>query len=173
MVAPRSTTVTCGAKAILRWSITTCSEGGSNFFPAMASTYTTIFSADLIPWTLTFPLIPPAQLRAGTSNATTRLTARIAPCMTLFIFDLSLARICRPISAGAFLKNLENIVNPADDAVGPEELCPQRPGQRFLPAVFIFKRDFNVGADQKLETGAEAVPRVIPGRHCLSHKIRG
>src|SRR5262249_3599267 len=42
---------------ILRWSTTTWSFDASNFLSGITSTYTAILSADLIPWTLTFPLL--------------------------------------------------------------------------------------------------------------------
>src|SRR5712691_12025384 len=88
-------------------------------------------------------------------------------------FPSLLGSDCRPVPTGAYWKQLEDIVNSADNAVCPEKLRSQWPGERLLPAVLILKRDFDVGTDQELKAGADAVPRVKAGGHSLLLKIRG
>src|ERR1700746_4156201 len=61
-VVPACTTITCGTKVILVWHTTGFVVGAANFLSGIASTYTAVFSADLSPCTLTFPLMSPARL---------------------------------------------------------------------------------------------------------------
>src|SRR6516225_1794284 len=60
---------------ILRWSTTTWSFDTSNFLSGITSTYTAIFSADLIPWTLTFPFISFAATAVTRTSANPPATA--------------------------------------------------------------------------------------------------
>ena len=63
--------------AIFRWSITTWSFGASNFLSGIASTYTAMFSADLIPCTLTLPLISLARTSTGEDQMRSAATAAL------------------------------------------------------------------------------------------------
>jgi len=67
-VVPFCTTTTCGSNFICFWSTVTCCAGAGKSFPGMASTYTTMFSADFNPRGLTFPLISPPCAAAVESN---------------------------------------------------------------------------------------------------------
>src|SRR5262245_55583865 len=60
---------------ILRWSTTTWYFDASTFLSGITSTYTAMFSADLIPWTLTFPLISFAATAVTRTSANPPATA--------------------------------------------------------------------------------------------------
>src|SRR5260370_8461140 len=100
--------------AIFRWSITTWSFGASNFLSAITSTYTAMFSAYLMPCTLTLPLISLAQpgpTRASARPATTdAFTAILDRFMTFLSYLVCVRLSFRPDS-------LENVADAPPDLV--------------------------------------------------------
>src|SRR5580693_8020731 len=106
--------------AIFFWSTTTWSFGASNFLSGIASTYTAIFSADLIPCTLTLPLISLAQLAPVRASVIPPVTAAFHAIPDRLMVLLSLSDVLAIQSLGP-QSVLENVINSADDTVRAEE----------------------------------------------------
>src|ERR1700687_4021146 len=122
-----------------------------------------MFSADLIPCTLTLPLISLAQL--APTNASIRLatTAAFTAIPVRFISFLSLSDV-PTFRAFGLIPPLKNIVDSADHTIRSEEngaAIAQR--HRLFPSVLIFKGHLDVCAHQELHARTKSVARVVAG----------
>src|ERR1700675_697404 len=123
-----------------------------------------MFSADLIPCTLTLPLISLAQLAPARASVMLAATAAFAAIPDRLMAFLSFSDVPAFRSLG-FGQRLENVVDSADDAVRVEEYsCSVTEGNRLLPPMLVFECNLNVRSHQELDARAEAVARVVAGR---------
>src|SRR5713226_2088151 len=103
-----------------------------------------MFSADLIPCTLTFPLISLAQLIPARASVMLAATAAFAAILDRLMTFLSLSDVITFRFLG-LTPSLENIVDTADDSVRSEEngvAVGQR--HRLFPTPLIFKGHLDV-----------------------------
>src|SRR5690242_4693265 len=128
----------------------------------MASTYTAMFSADLMPCTLTLPLISlalTALTNASIRPAATAVLTAILPRLMTFLSCSNFT--CRSTYWKLF--SLEHVINAGHKGIWMEELCGacRRIEERLPPLMLVFANDLHVGTDKNLEARAEAVPRVV------------
>src|SRR6202162_2343194 len=122
-----------------------------------------MFSADLIPCTLTLPLISLAQFAPARASVMLAATAAFAAIPDRLMTFLSLSDVPEFRSLG-FGQHLENVVDSADDAVRVEEYgCAVTEGNRLLPPMLVFECNLDVRSHQELDDRAEAVARGVAG----------
>src|SRR5215472_9768753 len=98
----------------------TCSFGASNFLSGITSTYTAMFSADLMPCTLTLPLISLARLAHAKIKIRPDATAAFAAILDRFMTYLSYLSFSRG-SIIQFQMPLEDVINSRLERVRAEE----------------------------------------------------
>src|ERR1700674_556101 len=132
-----------------------------------------MLSADLIPCTLTLPLISLAQLAPARASVILAATAAFAAILNRFIRFLSCSSVFVILFPGVALC-LEDVIDSRLKRVGAEEKDIRSSWRRVgLPkSVLVFPDDFYVGAHQHLEAGAEAVSRVISRRRRAIEEVR-
>src|SRR5690348_1312818 len=112
-----------------------------------------MFSEERSPCTDTLPLMSPAAARVAKPN-NAHMTGRTWRAR-FFIFHLELRIMTVTQAAGS--TSSKSKIDSSHKSVRPEELRGSRDG--LLPAALVFKQSFDVGADQDLEAGADAVAR--------------
>src|ERR1700747_3370256 len=158
--------------AIFRWSITTWSFGASNFLSGITSTYTAMLSADLIPCTLTLPLMSLARPATAKTSVTLTATAPFAAILDRFMSFLSYLICVRLLFPRPIF--LEDVVDAGLKRVRTKVKGIACEGIRVRTPIriLIFAHHLDVGAHEDLKAGAEAVPGVVVQGQRTVHEVR-
>src|SRR5437879_4608891 len=124
------------------WSL-----GASNFLSTITSTYTAMFSADLMPCTFTFPLISLALPAPATVSVRLTASAAFAAILVELMTFLSYSDFFQ-FQSLQFHFRLEHVVYTRQERMGPENIRSSRCGvcERLSPVILVFANDFHVGA---------------------------
>src|SRR6266851_6538533 len=109
-----------------------------------------MFSADLIPCTLTFPLISLARVAPARARVILTATAAFA---TIFARLMTFLSYLMCVRFHFRARSLEDVVDSGDKSIGTEEFDPCH-GIRIglFPMPLVFGHDFDVGSNKQLET---------------------
>src|SRR5258707_3464758 len=122
-----------------------------------------MFSADLIPCTLTLPLVSLARFAPARTSVILAVTAAFTAILDRLMTFLSLSDAIMFRFLG-ITPSLENVVDTADDSVRSEENgVAVGQDHRLFPTPLIFKGYLDVRPNEELYPGTEAVARVVSG----------
>src|SRR5690348_5854464 len=133
-----------------------------------------MLSADLIPCTLTLPLMSLARLAPANAATSPAATTAFAAIFNRLIAP-SPFQIFRTLKICRSRLRSEDVVNSRLERVRTEVQCVSRIGRvgiRLAECVLILPEDFYVGAHQHLETRAEAVSGAILRGGRAVYKVR-
>src|SRR5712692_4298588 len=120
-------------------------------------------SGDLMPCTLTLPLISLALTAPTSASVRPTAIAAFAAILDRLITFLSFSDIFLPFDPCVSKLGLEDVVDARLERIGAEEECAPADGigVRMSEGILIFANDFDVGTHQHLETRAKAIAGVI------------